>query len=50
MQEHITNFQDPDILGQIISDLTKLKFSLRKKLQPAVVLDGIALICGGRLR
>ncbi len=30
----------------IISDRTKLKFSLRKKLQPAVVLDSIELIGG----
>jgi hypothetical protein len=36
-----------DQLNRIISeDLTKLKYSLRKKLQPAVVLDGIELICG----
>ncbi len=46
MQTHVTNFQDPDFLSQIISDLTKLKFSLRKKLSPAVVLDGIELVCG----
>ncbi len=44
--EHVTNFQDPDFLSTIISDLTKLKFQLRKKLQPAVVLDGIELVCG----
>ena len=29
-----------------MSDLTKLKFHLRKKLQPAVVIDGIELACG----
>jgi hypothetical protein len=46
MQVHVTNFQDPDFLSQIICDLTKLKFSLRKKLSPAVILDGIELICG----
>jgi hypothetical protein len=26
--EHVTNFQDPDFLSQILADLTKLKFSL----------------------
>jgi hypothetical protein len=46
MQAHVTKFQDPEFLSQIISDLTKLKFSLRKKLSLAVVLDGIELICG----
>jgi hypothetical protein len=46
MQTHVTNFQEPDFLSQIISDLTKLKYSLRKKLSPAVVLDGIELFCG----
>jgi hypothetical protein len=44
--EHVTNFQDPDFLGQILADLTKLKFSLRKKLSPAIILDGIELVCG----
>jgi len=43
---HVTNFGDPDFLSSIISDLTKLKFQLRKKLQPAVILDGIELACG----
>jgi hypothetical protein len=33
-------------LSQIIADLTKLNFSLQKKLSPAVILDGIELICG----
>ncbi len=44
--EHVSNFQDPDFFSTIISDLTKLKFQLRKKLPPAVVLDGIELVCG----
>jgi hypothetical protein len=44
--EHVTNARDPDFLGTLISDLTKLKHSLRKRLSPAVVLDGIELICG----
>jgi hypothetical protein len=43
--EHVTNFQDSEFLSTIISDLTKLKFQLRKKLQPAIVLDGIKLVC-----
>ncbi len=43
---HVSNFGDPDFLASIISDLTKLKFQLRKKLQPASVLDGIELVCG----
>jgi hypothetical protein len=43
---HVSNFGDPDFLANIISDLTKLKFQLRKKLQPATVLDGIELVCG----
>ncbi len=33
-------------MSTIIADLTKLKFQLRKKLQPAVVIDGIELACG----
>jgi hypothetical protein len=33
-------------LSKILSDLTKLKFLLRKKLAPATVLDGIELIYG----
>ncbi len=32
-------------MANIISDLTKLKFQLRKKLQPATILDGIELVC-----
>jgi hypothetical protein len=47
MQAHVTNFQEPDFLSQIIFDLTKLKFSLRKKLSPAVILDGIELVSAG---
>jgi hypothetical protein len=44
--EHVTNFGDPEFLSTIIGDLTKMKFHLRKKLQPAVVIDGIELVCG----
>jgi hypothetical protein len=43
---HVTNFGDPDFLSSIISDLTKLKFQLRKKLHPAVIIDRIELVCG----
>jgi hypothetical protein len=46
VQIHVTHFQERDFLSQIISDLTKLKFSQRKKLSPAVVLDGIEIVCG----
>jgi hypothetical protein len=42
----VTNFGEPDFLSNLISDLTKLKFQLRKKLQPAVIIDGIELACG----
>jgi hypothetical protein len=31
-----------------LADLTKLKFSLWKKLSPAIILDGIELVCGVR--
>jgi hypothetical protein len=44
--DHVTNSGNPDFLSKILSDLTKLKFSLRKQLAPATVLDGIELICG----
>jgi hypothetical protein len=50
---HVTNFGDLDFFANIISDLTKLKFHLRKKLQPATNVDGIELACGagwGRMR
>ncbi len=43
---HVTNFGEPGFLQNILSDLTKLKFQLKKKLQPATVLDGIELVCG----
>ncbi len=43
---HVTNFGEPGFLQNIISDLTKLKYQLKKKLQPATVLDGIELVCG----
>jgi hypothetical protein len=43
--DHVTNSGNPDFLSKILSNLTKLKFSLRKKLAPATVLDGIELIC-----
>jgi hypothetical protein len=43
---HVSNSGDPDFLTSILSGLTKLKFLLRKKLAPAIVLDGIELISG----
>ncbi len=43
---HVTNFGEPGFLQNILSDLTKLKFQLKKKLLPAIVLDGIELVCG----
>jgi hypothetical protein len=44
--DHVTSSGNPDFLSKILSDLTKLKFALRKQLSPATVLDGIELICG----
>jgi hypothetical protein len=44
--DHVTNSGNPEFLTKILSDLTKLKFALRKQLYPAIVLDGIELICG----
>jgi hypothetical protein len=43
---HVTNFQDPEFLADILRGLTKQKFHLRKCLAPATVLDGIQLVCG----
>jgi hypothetical protein len=43
---HVTNFQDPDFLSDILQDLNKQKFYLRKSLAPATVLDGVQLVCG----
>ncbi len=43
---HVTNFNEPDFLLSILSDLTKLKFHLRKTMAPAVVVDSIELVCG----
>jgi hypothetical protein len=43
---HVTSFGEPDYLSNLISDLTKLKFQLRKKLQPATIIDGIEMACG----
>jgi hypothetical protein len=44
--EHVTNFQDPDFLSDILRDLNKQKFYLRKSLALATVLDGVQLVCG----
>jgi hypothetical protein len=43
---HVTNFQDPDFLSDILRDLNKQKFYLPKSLAPSTVLDGIQLVCG----
>jgi hypothetical protein len=43
---HVSNFQDPDFLPDLLRDLNKQKFELRKSLAPATVLDGIQLVCG----
>jgi hypothetical protein len=43
---HVTNFNDPDFLLSILSDLTKFKFHLRKTMAPAVVVDSLELVCG----
>ncbi len=43
---HVTNFQDPEFLSDILLDLNKQKFYLRKSLAPATVLDGVQLVCG----
>ncbi len=43
---HVSNFQDPDFLPDLLRDLNKQKFELRKSLAPAVVLDGVQLVCG----
>jgi hypothetical protein len=43
---HVPNFQDPDFLPDILRDLTKQKFQLRKSLAPATVLEGVQQVCG----
>ncbi len=43
---HVTNFQDPEFLSDLLQDLNKQKFYLRKSLVPATVLDGVQLVCG----
>jgi hypothetical protein len=43
---HVSNFQDPDFLPDLLRDLNKQKFELSKSLAPAIVLDGIQLVCG----
>jgi hypothetical protein len=46
VQSHVTNFQEPDFLSQIISDLTKLKFSLQKKLSRRLSWTALSLFAG----
>jgi hypothetical protein len=43
---HVTNFSDPDFLLSLLSDLTKLKFQIRKAVAPAVMVDSLELVCG----
>ncbi len=43
---HVTNFNDPDFLASLLSDLTKFKYQLRKAVTPAIVVDSLELICG----
>jgi hypothetical protein len=43
---HVTNYGDPDFLLSLLSDLTKLKFQIRKAVAPAVMVDSLELICG----
>jgi hypothetical protein len=43
---HVTNFNDPDFLQSILSDLSKFKFQLRKSVAPATVVDSLELVCG----
>jgi hypothetical protein len=43
---HVSNFQDPEFLPDLLRDLNKQKFELKKSLAPATVLDGIQLVCG----
>jgi hypothetical protein len=42
----VTNFNEPDFLASLLSDLTKLKYQLRKAVTPAIVVDSLELICG----
>jgi hypothetical protein len=43
---HVTNFNEPDFLASLLSDLTKFKYQLRKAVTPAIVVDSLELICG----
>jgi hypothetical protein len=45
--EHCTNFSEEDFVRTNLADLNKLRYQLRKITQPATVLDGLELICGG---
>jgi uncharacterized membrane protein YgcG len=44
---HWTNFSEEDFLKTILADLSRLRYQLRKITQPAIVVDGLELICGG---
>jgi hypothetical protein len=43
---HVSNFQDPEFLPDLLRDLNKQKFEFRKSLAPATVFDGVQLVCG----
>jgi len=40
---HCTNFRDPDYLSGLISDLTKLRYFMHRKLVGATVISGLEL-------
>jgi hypothetical protein len=44
--EHVINFSNPDFLSTILSDLNNNKFVLQKAVQPATVIDSLALVLG----
>jgi hypothetical protein len=43
---HVTNFSDADFIPTPLSDLTKLRYHIRKMLHPVKIIDGFELICG----
>ncbi len=45
--DHCTNFSEENFLKTILADLSRLRYQLRKITQPAIVVDGLELICGG---
>jgi hypothetical protein len=43
---HVTNFGDADFIATLLADLTKLRYHIRKELNPVRIIDGFELICG----